>query len=416
MKRFTFIILLIFGASYNLYAQISWTAIGPPQGNYYTHLYLDRSQNILFAGTEEGFWYKELNNTNATWISRIEQGSVGRAVKALTTHPGLNGTVITGRVNGFFKGYIQISNDWGQTNQTVYESNAGSIKSIQHSDSQPDIMYACTWSDTSGSPGELLKSTNGGQSWNTLTGIFHQNMTQICVNPTSSDTLFVSGDALITRSTNGGNTWTLATNGLPAQMGVYCIKMNPFNRQNLLCSNDNGVYKTMDAGDNWYQSFNEDCVNFAFNPVYPGVVAAIGFNPDNIYISYDAGENWEDITGTYPGENLKDIVFSNDGLKLYIASNSEIYRKDITINVINTTAAQTTIYCYPNPADKRLYFDKTATINKLIIYDINGQMIFSQDSVTNNSLDVSLIPQGVYMLKIYTPEGEILHKIFIKHH
>lgn len=415
MKRSITIVLILLSLSCSLYAQSSWTPIGPAQGDSYTRLYLDRSQNVLFAGTGEGFWYREMNNPNASWISRIEAGSVGRKVKALTTRPGISGSVITGRVNALFKGYIQISNDWGQTNQTVYTSNAGSVKSIQHSDSQPDIMYACTWSDTSGNPGELLKSTDGGQSWNKLTGIFHQNMTQVCVNPVSADTLYVSGDALVTRSTDGGNSWTVSANGLPAQLGVYCIKMNPFNRQSLLCSNDNGIYKTQDGGENWNQIFNVDCVNFAFNPVYPGVVAAIGFDPDNIYISYDAGENWEDITGTYTGGNLTDIVFSNDGLQLYISSNSEIYSKDITINGLEDTSKATLIRCYPNPADEQIFFEKNTPVNRIAIYNMNGQIIFYSRSISNNRIDVSGIPQGVYLMKIQTPKGESAQKIFIRH-
>ena len=67
---------------------------------------------------------------------------------------------------------------------------------------------------------------------------------------------------------------------------------------------------------------------------------------------------------------------------------------------------------YPNPATHSLFIESSQTIEKISIYNVNGQVINELNSV-NNSIDVSEFPVGLYFLRMST-EGKTLTKKFLK--
>ncbi|MCW3807920.1 autotransporter-associated beta strand repeat-containing protein [Marinilabiliaceae bacterium D04] len=72
---------------------------------------------------------------------------------------------------------------------------------------------------------------------------------------------------------------------------------------------------------------------------------------------------------------------------------------------------------YPNPVENVLYVrlqDNTANAT-LEIRDINGQLVYKQNDVYSaDKIDVTMLPQGVYLLKIYTDEYQWVRKIIKK--
>ena len=149
----------------------------------------------------------------------------------------------------------------------------------------------------------------------------------------------------------------------------------------LLCSNDNGIYKTTNGGENWEMIYNEDCKHFAFNPVYEGIVADITFDPDKVLLSFDHGVTWQDYTGVFPGDNLMDIVFSEDGTQIYVASLSGVYSRVIYVTgVPKPLSTDVIFYNYPNPFISQtklvieLPFSETGD---LLIIDNNGKVVHS---------------------------------------
>jgi len=422
MKKHLLIYLIIvlgFSNFQNVFSQNPWTFLGPEDAFNLTSLHLDKQNDILFAGTTEGFWYYDLNTT--IWTSRIESGWIGREVWSITSHPEIPGRVITGRVNAWFKGYMEISNDWGATNSLTFNSDGGLIKDVKFCPAQPDLMFACGWSDIT--PGDLLKSTNGGQSWLQLTNYLHNAMTEITLHPNSSDTLYVSGDALITKSVDEGNTWEQVINGLPTGLGVYCVDIDPFQPQTLLCSNDNGIYKTTNGGENWEMTYNEDCKHFAFNQVFEGIVAAVTFDPDKVLLSYNHGESWQDYTGDFPGDNLMDIVFSEDGTQIYVASLAGVYSREVDVTgIVSAQSNDVSFYNYPNPFSSQTYLVIKLSFSEtgdLLVIDNNGKVVHSisdirldQGSNSYKLSDIKFKP-GMYYAILTLQSGTYYHKLFV---
>jgi len=298
---------------------LDWEAMGPASGNF-TCLHADETGMALFAGTIEGFWYYTF--AAESWTSRDDVGWIGRQVWCITSHVKEPATMITGRENAFFKGYTEWTDDWGVTNTYAYGSDGGSVKDVKGIPGSPDTFIACTWSDIV--DGEVLRSTDGGQTWALLTGYIHHAMTEITVDQGTPDTIYISGSSQVTKSTDGGDSWDSASTGLPGNLGVYCVDSSPHTPQILLSSNDDGMYRSTDGGGSW--SFvptgftNPTCIHFAFSPTAPGLVAAVTFSPSVVILSEDDGLTWNDVSGDVAGLSLQDIVFSHDGETLYVAT------------------------------------------------------------------------------------------------
>ena len=65
---------------------------------------------------------------------------------------------------------------------------------------------------------------------------------------------------------------------------------------------------------------------------------------------------------------------------------------------------------YPNPAKDELFITSELLIKKVEVYSITGSLLLS-DNNFNEKISVSTLPQGVYMVKVYTNEGLAVRKI-----
>jgi hypothetical protein len=70
---------------------------------------------------------------------------------------------------------------------------------------------------------------------------------------------------------------------------------------------------------------------------------------------------------------------------------------------------------FPNPTSGALFLEGLdAEINGVEVYDILGKNIKNQFSKSQNKIDLSGIPEGIYFLKIETNQGVLNRKIIIK--
>ena len=70
---------------------------------------------------------------------------------------------------------------------------------------------------------------------------------------------------------------------------------------------------------------------------------------------------------------------------------------------------------YPNPTKDVINIDYKDVITKVEIYDLNGRQIISQALNANtNSLSVSSLSSGTYLIKIETKANEVSIVKFVK--
>lgn len=412
MKKifFIFIFYCSLFINHHSFAQSIWINIGA-SGTTLNRLHFNSNGDTLFACTIEGYRFYSLYSSQ--WAVKEMPGYIGRTVWSVSTVPGRYSRVITGRVNAFFKGYLELNDNFSIQGTIVRNSQGGKFTDIKYFPNHPDTVLACGWSDIT--PGDLVKSTNGGANWSLISGYLHTAMTEIAVNPVNTNICYVSGDGKITKSTNYGDSWISSFDGLPSNLGCYCIAVDPFNPQSLLTSNDNGIYRSVDNGQNWTQIFNTACRKIVFHPNIQGIAAAITFSPYKILFSANSGLNWSDSTSSFPGPNMVDLLFSKYDNNLYVASTtSGIYKKLFVITGLkkekNSSPAEYKLYQnYPNPFNPitKIKFNiKVHGFTTLKIFDILGKEIATlvneklRPSEYEVTFDGSNITSGVYFYKI----------------
>lgn len=80
----------------------------------------------------------------------------------------------------------------------------------------------------------------------------------------------------------------------------------------------------------------------------------------------------------------------------------EIPIEDDSTGITSLTKANPIIEIYPNPSSQRIFIKSNAPIDNAVleIYDMDGRLIFRNDCFNAESIDVSALKNGLYLLKI----------------
>lgn len=68
---------------------------------------------------------------------------------------------------------------------------------------------------------------------------------------------------------------------------------------------------------------------------------------------------------------------------------------------------------YPNPVTDQIYFSENLQIQNYQILNVEGKVVRSENVLILKSLEVSTLEKGVYLLKLKTKKGDLVHR-FIK--
>lgn len=106
------------------------------------------------------------------------------------------------------------------------------------------------------------------------------------------------------------------------------------------------------------------------------------------------------LIGTYVvGDSIN--TFSTQNYHFSIDSNCSN-----GINPINTNAVR----FYTNSSNQLLYFVSInhMLVNTLKIYTLNGSLVQQNSNLTENNINISLLPQGLYLIKAYNAKNEAI--------
>ncbi len=95
---------------------------------------------------------------------------------------------------------------------------------------------------------------------------------------------------------------------------------------------------------------------------------------------------------------LSDHGTQSDCNFIYTTANDELMGKGVMV--------------YPNPTSDRMVVDVRSTVHQIDVYDYAGKRIRSINQ-PNREIEVSNLPTGLYIMKVYTPEGVLTTK-FVK--
>jgi len=198
------------------------------------------------------------------------------------------------------------SNSPGSGNGDGYYSGIGRLNCIAFHPTDPNSFWV-------GSPsGGLWKTTDGGTTWTTRTDTLPVlGISDIAIDPSNPNIMYVAtgdGDGFHThslgvlKSTDGGLSWN--TTGLtwtlsPFQNDMRRLLIHKINHQVLLLVSTAGIYKTSDGGANWTRTQTGGFMDLEYNPANPNMWYAStvdGSGNSQIYRSTNSGDTWTQVT------------------------------------------------------------------------------------------------------------------------
>lgn len=196
-----------------------------------------------------------------------------QVVAKLFVHPNNPNIVLAATSIGIYK-----STDGGSN--WVNKNNQGYFKDLVSKPGNPNILYAATY----GSNPSIYKSSDLGETWNSVHQVNGANRIALAVTPANSQNVYALCSTTpfhsFRVSYDEGATWTVASS-------------NSGNTPNIL-GRDQGTGSDRNVGQGWYDL----CVAVApwdEDEIYVGGI--------NIWKSKDGGYNWEHITHWYGGYN-----------------------------------------------------------------------------------------------------------------
>ncbi len=331
-----------------------------------------------------------------------------------------------------------------------------------------DTAFACT------DNGQFYQTKDGGNTWNLIPlEINNRSINKIVFNKNkqlNSELGIIVGDkSLIYRTLNNGRNWTLGSVSVNKNINTV-----DFNSTMCVAAGDKGhVIFSEDLGDTWVSIsevatlpiditlFDFSAISVSNNNVYLGTTKGLFFifdlvkktyTPINLNITSkitDIKVNSFDSFGILTTED-GEMFYSNNTLNSQWTKFKEITKnsinaismeesnldnniKDLWVAGYSGTILNNMLYAisngiddnyfasanrtkfYPNPAYDVINLEKS-NIDKVEIFDINYQLISTPELVQtseNSFINISNLPTGSYLLKIFT-QGNAEYLKFIK--
>ena len=196
---------------------------------------------------------------------------------------------------------------------------SGRIDCIEFHPADPGIFYA-------GAPtGGLWLTSDGGSTWECLTDELPTlGISDIDLHPQDPNTIFICTGSRdiwwetfsvgILKSEDAGETWTETglQYSLEQNKSVHELLINPVNPLIMVAATGNGIYRSVDGGDNWNYIKGGNFMDLAQKPGEPSTIYATNFNYYNcgagVYRSLDAGASFQPMNTGIPSAEVNRIT------------------------------------------------------------------------------------------------------------
>lgn len=195
-------------------------------------------------------------------------------------------------------GGVYLSTDAAGTFTMV---QTGSFKDMEFKPGDPNIVYVAG--------GEFFRSTDAGQTWSQITNglppVANVSRMAIAVTPADPEYVYLIvglpapnyGTEGFYKSTNSGVTWTNPTTPALGNQQWYdlCIAVSPTNRDEIMLGGQTDFLKSTNGGNSWNQSGGNTHVDY-HDIIYTNGNTAYMANDGGIYVTYNNGATWDDIS------------------------------------------------------------------------------------------------------------------------
>lgn len=269
-----------------------------------------------------------------------------------------------------------------------------------------------------GSNGLIMRTLNGGNDWEIKPSGTNHLFYKVTV--TASGICFASGSNILLRSTDSGDSWH-PVDFFPFEPPADWIRSIQFvnDKTGFACADIGRIYKTTDGGETWRRlesNTQEALFDLDFINENQGMVC--GFN-GTILKTEDGGESWMQMISPLGSENLYsiDLIDAQTG---YICSHFGNVLKLTTVSNIQEKAVGLQVMTiFPNPGTQTIHWNLPLTSiganAQCQIFNSAGQRVFYEKHVgAIERLDISQLATGYYYLMISDDSQDVFRGTFIK--
>jgi len=300
--------------------------------------------NILYAGTSEEGILKSIDGAE-NWF-RINKGIDEYNIMALAVNPRNTSIIFAGNNKGAI---YKSTNGGAEWIKVPYDFRPpyNPVSEIVFTPQRPDTIYVA-FKGQGIRPGGLFQTIDGGESWSEISDRFqNKNVCAVAVDPKNPSLVYAGSKFYYSPNTRGmfynsnksGSSWS--GRELPGSPSITDICIDPNNSYTIFVgTDDDGVLKSINRSNNWavmksdIWSFSQcEHMNIVINPgnsdtMYTAVKPPNSGEPA-VFKSNDGGENWFGSSAGIEGEYLNQIMINyKRPEKLYLASENGFFKTE----------------------------------------------------------------------------------------
>ena len=254
----------------------------------------------------------------------------------------------------------------------------------------------------------LFKTTDGGATWTEINNSFSVSSINGLVFIDSLIGYFVGSSPAFKKTTDGGLTWTNVGSVTGSMVDVFFYdKTHGWAvgvRDIFYLDGTSWIRVANNSGSTLYSVF--------FARFTEGW--AVGMSGTIIH-STDGGATWsKQESGT--SVTLRDVFFTSPTNGYVVGNDGTILHYTSLTTGVSEVIKDEDIIALPNPTNGIVRFNLQGNeqINRIELFDMQGKQVLYSDKVTNDFIDLSALDNGIYFLKLETPDKIYKQKIIKK--
>lgn len=288
-----------------------WHQINGPYGEGVISIVIDpiNTQTIYARTNSKGGLFKSTNG-GSSW-NKINTGLTDTYIRSIDIDPINTQVIYAAAINDYVGGIFKSTNggdSWG----IISGSGRKWVYSLAINPINSQVVYA-------GVNGGILKSTNGGDSWKYIETAYP--IISLAIDPINPQIVYAglvtTGSSYygVLKSTNGGGSWDVMSIGLPHDISVGRIVIDPINTQTIYITVSGGTYgggaglfKSTNGGGRWSE-MNTGLISTspAIDPINTQTIY-VGIKDRGIFKSTNGGGSWGEMNAGSIGTNVYAIV------------------------------------------------------------------------------------------------------------
>ncbi len=331
----------------------------------------DGMQPLINYGDPANMWYVSYQNgatfltrdAGTSWINISDTiHSTGGWISPYVLHPTDTATLVM----AYNKVYLTHNNGLSWTSiSPVFDTNT-TVDRLVMAPTNPNHLYVTYYDYNVWTP-YIHYTTDLGTTWHSITMPFTSYISDIVVDPTNENRIWVTctwyGVAKVWSYNSSTGVWTNETGTLP-DISVDCMVIDTNSKTQYLGTDEAVFYKDTTMSD-WA----------LYNTNLPAV------HVEDLHINYGTNELW---AATY-GRGMWKSVKADHTVPLGVSKVSQV-------DMINI---------YPNPARTQLTISSAERMNIIYITNLVGQTVMNQQPNSSKvQVDISGLPTGVYFVRV----------------